>query len=169
MPMDQPIPPDPSWPRYSARPFPPYRYVPGRSPHPKQSPQGHAYGKPEEHPPAADPARFRESPTYLYAVDLYNHAYWWECHEAFEGLWLAAGRTPPPGQFLQGIIQIAAANLKRFMGKDEIARKLADEGLARMKAVSGVYMGVDVEVFARETREYFEGKRTMPALIRLGD
>ncbi len=34
--VHEPLPPDPSWPRYSTGAFPAYRYIPGRSPHPRR-------------------------------------------------------------------------------------------------------------------------------------
>ena len=52
---------------------------------------------------------------YLYAIDLYNYAYWWECHEVLEGLW-RAGQTTKQGNFFRALIQLAAANLKRSLG-----------------------------------------------------
>jgi hypothetical protein len=157
--------------------------VPGRSPHPRRDPKGHAYGTAEPKPPPVDAARWRESPIYLLGIDLYNHAYWWECHEALEALWHAVGHTTPTGQFLQGIIQVAAANLKRFVreteglpsvapGREsakEGARRLWTEGLARHAGLPGRYMGVDVAVFGRDVKDYFEGRRDTPALITLED
>ena len=38
---------------------------------------------------------------YLYAIDLYNYAYWWECHEVLEGLW-RAGQTTEARKFFPG-------------------------------------------------------------------
>src|SRR5262245_4231065 len=89
--MTEPDAPDPAWPRYSATPFPRYRFVPGRSPHPRRDPKGHAYGTAEPKPPPPDPAKWRDNDLYLHGIDLYNFAYWWECHEALEALWHAAG------------------------------------------------------------------------------
>jgi len=109
----QPEAPNSSWPRYSKTEFPPYRFVPGRSPHPRRDPTGHSFGVPEPKPPAPDPAKWKENDLYLHGIDLYNFAFWWECHEALEALWHAAGHTTPTGQFLQGVIQVSAANLKR--------------------------------------------------------
>ena len=40
-------PADPTWPRYSARPFPAYRYVPGLTPHPRRDASGHSFGAPQ--------------------------------------------------------------------------------------------------------------------------
>jgi predicted metal-dependent hydrolase len=80
----------------------------------------------------------------LYGIDLYNYAYWWECHEIFEGLWHAAGHNTEQGNFFQALIQFAAANLKRFLGNEQAAQKLARSGLARLQNLPQMYMGIDV-------------------------
>ena len=163
----QPAPPDASWPRYSSRPFPPYTHVPGTTPHPRRDPQGHSHGLPEPHLPPWAPADWRANAEYLYGIDCHNFARWWECHEALEALWHAAGRTTPPAQFLQGIIQVAAGNLQRFLGHDATGRGLAEKGLERMKGVPNLFMGVDIAAFDRDVRAYFDERRDSPALIRL--
>ena len=146
--------------------FPPYRFVPGKSPHPTTHPQGHSYGKHPGKPPAIPPERWAESESYHRGIDLHNFAYWWECHEELEALWNSVGRTTPQGQFLQCIIQVAAGNLKHFMGSPA-HRDLANEGLARLRGLPPQYMGVDVAAYERDVRDYHEGRRGTPALIRL--
>ncbi len=49
---------------------------------------------------------------YLYGIDWFNHGYYWEAHEAWEGLWNACGRRGPTGSFLKALIALAAAGLK---------------------------------------------------------
>ena len=93
-------------------PLPPYSFVPGRSPHPMSDPAGHMRGKPPERPPAPDPRRWQESRAYVRGVDLFNHGFYWEAHEAWEGLWHACGRTGPTADFLRGLIKLAAAGVK---------------------------------------------------------
>lgn len=168
-PITQPQPPDPARPRYSRRPFPPYRFVPGVLPHPRRNPQGHSYGSPEPAAQAVAPEAWRECEVYLYAIDLYNHAYWWECHEQFEALWHAVGHDTRQGQFLQGLVQIAAANLHRFMDTDneDAGQSLAEKGLERLAAFTGVYMGIDVDRFRCDTQAYFDATCPLPALITL--
>ena len=162
----EPAAPDPEWPRYSTRSFPPYRFVPGRSPHPSRDPRGHSYGRAEHSPPALPPDRWAESESYLFGIDLHNFAYWWECHEELEQLWNAVGHATPQGQFLQGIIQVSAANLKYFMGSAVHAR-LAEEGLARLHGLPDRFMGADVPAFVTAVRAWHGGHATRPALIRL--
>ncbi len=98
-------------------PFPPYTFVPGRSPHPIRDPEGHLFGKPPDAPPPLDPAHWGESQAYLRGVDLFNHGYYWEAHEVWEGLWHAAGRAGVTGDFLRGLIKLAAAGVKVRQGQ----------------------------------------------------
>ncbi|MGH7231449.1 MAG: DUF309 domain-containing protein [Nitrospiraceae bacterium] len=155
------------WPRYSSRPLPPYRFVKGTTPHPRRDPNGHSFGQPEPFTPAFSPEQWRQSEGYLYGVDLYNFAYWWESHEVFEGFWHAVGRRTEQGQFFQGLIQIAAANIKRVLGAHDAAANLTQRGLARLQTIPKHYMGLNVAAFAEDARAYFAGTRNRPALIRL--
>ncbi|MDZ4659834.1 MAG: DUF309 domain-containing protein [Bythopirellula sp.] len=100
-------------PRYSQRPFPPYSYVPGSgTPHPVSDPQGHMHGIFEATPEPLDPQSWRDSEAYVYGIDLFNHGYYWEAHEAWESLWHAAGHRGPMADFLKGLIKLAAAGVK---------------------------------------------------------
>lgn len=151
--VTEPQPPDPLWPRYSARPFPSYRFVPGNNQHPRRKPEGHSHGFGEPDPTPFAPEQWRESDDYCYGVDLYNYAYWWECHEVFEALWHVAGRQSEQGNFFQGLIQLAAANLKLFMGNHQAAQNLLHSGLVRLQRVPEFYMGLDVAGFTNDLRQ----------------
>ncbi|MBD3297963.1 MAG: DUF309 domain-containing protein [candidate division Zixibacteria bacterium] len=168
---NQPQPPTPDHIRYTTRPFPPYRFVPGHFPHPRRDPKGHSYDHPEPSPPPIDPHRWHESETYLYGIDLFNFAYWWECHEELESLWHAVGHNSEMGVFLQGIVQVAAANLRRFMEPDnpDAGVSLMQKGLEKLQDYSGVYLGVDVERFRRMTEDYFGNTTHTPPTITLID
>ncbi|MCF6180357.1 MAG: DUF309 domain-containing protein, partial [Geopsychrobacter sp.] len=93
--------------RYTERPFPAYRYLPFQPgmAHPRNDPGGHSYAEEEEYLPPFAIADWPDCVSYLYAVDLFNHGYWWEAHEAWEAVWLAAGQTSEGGRFVQGLIQ----------------------------------------------------------------
>lgn len=97
--------------------FPPYTFVPGRTPHPVRDPGGHLFGQTPELPPPLDPERWQDSRAYLHGIDLFNHGYYWEAHEVWEGLWRAAGRTGRTGDFLKGLIKLAAAGVKVRQGQ----------------------------------------------------
>ena len=163
----EPTPPDPALARSTRLAFPAYRYVPGRSAHPRRDPGGHSYGEPEPRVTALDPAEWATSSLYLYGVDLYNFAYWWEAHEAFEALWQGTDKGGPLGQTLQGLIQIAASNLKRFMEAESAAQKLGARGLARLAVAPSPWLGMNVREFEAEARGYLGGERSAPAVIRL--
>lgn len=97
------------------RAFPPYTYVPGQAPHPIRDPAGHMYGEAPD-PPQLLVEEWWNCKEYLWGIDLFNHGYYWEAHEAWEGLWHAAGRTGPIADFLKGLIKLAAAGVKTREG-----------------------------------------------------
>lgn len=96
--------------RYTARPFPAYTYIPGERPHPISSPEGHSYGEPAVDLDVRDTELLRAE--FAWGVDLFNHAYYWEAHEAWEGVWNAFGRKGNNADFLKGLIKLAAAGVK---------------------------------------------------------
>ncbi len=137
-----------STPRYSPRPLPPYRYLPGRGPHPLRDPAGHSHGIAEPELGRFEAECWDSCAPYLYGVDLFNHGYYWEAHEALEAVWVAAGRRSETGRFLQGLIQIAAARVKLAVGAPGAAKSLAALGVAKLREHSGVFLGIDVAAFA---------------------
>jgi hypothetical protein len=143
--------------RYTTRPFPPYRYIPGRAPHPIRDPQGYAHGELPPALPSFDAGRWADCDGYLYGIDLFNHGYWWEAHEALESCWVAAGRTTGTGRFLQGLIQIAVACLKHEQGFAGVARRLAREGLEKLSPGPVIHLGVDVARLGRDVRVHLDG------------
>lgn len=93
-------------------PFPRYAFVPGQHPHPVTDPRGHSFERRSSPHSRLDPHAPLKSPTYLFAIDLFNHGYYWEAHEAWEELWVAAGRQGEVADFLKGLIKLAAAGVK---------------------------------------------------------
>lgn len=143
------IPPD----RYvPARPLPPYAYVPGRTPHPVTDPAGHSFGVREATPAFVPADRWLENEEYRYGADLFNAGFFWEAHEAWEGVWKSArGREDVQALFVQGLIQVAAALLKRTMGVEGGAQSLAHDGLEQLlgvaEAAGSPFMGLDLDAF----------------------
>ncbi len=165
--MTEPALADPSWPRYSVRPFPSYRFVPGTNPHPRRDPGGHSYGKPEPTPSAFRHDEWHKSGEYLYGIDLYNFAFWWECHEVFEGLWHAVGHDTEQGNFFQALIQLTAANLKQFLGNHQAAGKLLTSGMIRLQKMPRAYMGIDVDGLTENLQRHVADSDFRAPLIRL--
>ena len=149
----EPSPANPDWPRYSSRPFPAYRFVPGHNPHPRRHPQGHSFGCPEPNPRPCRPDEWSQSEDYRVGIDLYNFAYWWECHEVFEGFWHAVGRKTKQGLFFQALIQLAAANLKHFTKNETAASRLLAKSLRLFAGLPDRYMGIDIAVLRPRLEE----------------
>jgi predicted metal-dependent hydrolase len=132
-----------------ARPLPPYSYVTGLSAHPTSDPRGHSFGHAEPSAEPLDPSSWPTNANYLYAIDLFNHGYYWEAHEAWESLWHAAGRTGPTANFLKGLIKLAAAGVKAREGRAagvrqhaERARELFQDVAASPLAGDGLVYGL---------------------------
>jgi predicted metal-dependent hydrolase len=104
---------------------------------------------------------------YLYGIDLYNYAYWWESHEIFEGLWHAVGHHTEQGNFFQALIQFAAANLKRFTGNHRAAGNLVTNGIVRLQKIPTRYMGIDVARLTQDFRQPIVDSDFRAPLIRL--
>ena len=153
-PRPSPVPP----PRYGSAPLPVRRYVPGSgASHPghraKTAGAGALGGErllPSE--------QWAEQTSYIDGVDLFNHAFWWEAHDAWEGLWARAQGTQR--LFLQGLIQLAAALLKHHMRSAAGSVRLVRDARTKL-----------VEVCQRE--RLARGKRCMgvdvPALLQAID
>ena len=127
-------------------PFPPYAFVPGKSPHPTRSPKGHSYGKLPAPCPALDPSRWQDCSLYLRGIDLFNHGYYWEAHEAWESLWQAAGRRGVVADLLKGLIALAAAGVKAREGRAAGVRQHAQRAQSIFSGIStqGSIMGLDL-------------------------
>ncbi len=156
-----------NFPRYSDRSFPAYRFVPGKGPHPTRDPEGHSFGVKEKELEIFDPDSWASCSQYLYGVDLFNHDYWWEAHEAWEAVWRAAGRRSITGLFTQGLIQISVARLKLHQGFGDAAKRLARDGLAKISLVEGNYLGINVADFRAEVQSHFFHIPPSPLFIRL--
>ncbi|QDU76142.1 hypothetical protein Pan97_31870 [Bremerella volcania] len=78
-----------------ALPFPPYAYVPGLFSRPEAAFEGNT---PEQ--------------SFRYGVDLFNHGFYWEAHEAWESAWIAHGRAGEQADLLKGLIHLAACGVK---------------------------------------------------------
>ena len=140
-------------PRYSARELPPYSYVPGQFPHPIRDPAGHSYAHLPESVTAIDDSNWQTNAAWLWAIDLFNHGFYWEAHEAWESLWHKAGRRGPTANFLKGLIKLAAAGVKHREGRPEGVRRHAARASellspSRRQVVFGV--GVDPLLTAAE-------------------
>lgn len=132
-----------------------------------RDPEGHSYNQAPEKLAAFELEQWHTCETYLYGIDLFNHGYWWEAHEALEAVWVAAGRQTETGLFIQGLIQIAVAHLKRYQRFHDVALRLSQDGLEKMRRIHGVYLGIDTQRLREDVTHYFAGKVNNPVSIEL--
>lgn len=92
--------------RYSDRPLPEERYVPGRGLRPDGGPGEDAF---------------------RHGVDLFNNGYWWEAHEAWEAVWMGLAPNSAERHGLQAMIQTANCCLKIRMGQGRAARAIRED------------------------------------------
>ena len=73
---------------------------------------------------------------------LFNSGDWYACHDGFEALWHETAGPMRP--VLQGILQIAVAELHLERGNCRGATILMGEGLGRLKACPSNALGIDL-------------------------
>ena len=115
------------------RSFPRYAYLPGRMPHPVRDPAGHSY-RVEMEPvlPTLD------SDEFAWGADLFNHGYYWEAHEAWEGIWHVAERGTALRTLLKGLILLSAAGVKTREGKRAPALRHAGRAAGLFRQLSKI-------------------------------
>ena len=92
---------------------------------------------------------------FLEGIHDFNARKFWEAHEAWETIWLVAESDVE--QFLQGLIQVAAAYHHIQRGTYRGAIRLIDAGLKRLEPFPARYCGIDrtvVEDAARGHRAW---------------
>jgi hypothetical protein len=152
--------------RFSEFPLPETRYQPGRT---ARSVRDRSRVWLEDLP-APDPLgenTWKQCRHYLYAVDLFNFGYWWEAHEVLEGLWVAQGRKGDIALFLQGLIQVSAALLKKSVAVPGGARRLSVKGFQKIAEKQGVFFGVAIQPFLEASEDYIAGRSSAVPVIDL--
>ena len=144
--------------------------MPGQTPHPTRTPEGHSYVEGSPAGPAlpdlnnSDPLACEQ---FLFGIDLFNDHFWWECHEAMEGLWHVAGRGSPAGHTLQAVIQCAAAHLKVLQGNFQGAHLLFAHAEQHVAWAEGGDLGLDLIGMLAETGAYITGDTDASAILLL--
>lgn len=95
-------------------PFPRYGYVPGLFPRTSTS---EGSGFEVESLPRPNIDDWLHCDLFRFGIDLFNHGYYWEAHEAWEQVWHALGRTGGEADFVKGLIKLAAAGVKAREGR----------------------------------------------------
>lgn len=154
-----------SRPRYTTQPLPPYSYVPGYNPHPVSDPKGHMHGHTHETPSPLVPSNWNLCKEYLHGIDLFNHGFYWEAHEAWESLWHVAGRKGIVADFLKGLIKYAAMGVKVREGNPSGVQRHAKRANQLLSTVlheqkeGQIFCGLELIVLIETTKEYFSAPK----------
>jgi hypothetical protein len=115
--------------------LPPYAYLPGKNPHPVRDPAGHSY---HVEPIPVSVEGSLGSDAFLWGLDLFNHGYYWEAHEAWEGLWRVADRDGPLRMLFKGLILLSAAGVKIREHKNAAAARHTMRAAAMLRLLMKV-------------------------------
>ena len=140
-------------------PLPAVRYIPGRSPHPRTLP-------PEPIPELPAASTWWDDARFLRGLDLFDAQYYWEAHEVWESLWLDLPRAEAPARLIQGLIQGAAAVVKRLQGDRTASASLTRAALARLDeaavAADGQPGGLDLPALRAAMVRFGAGEPVWP-------
>lgn len=148
MSLNAPSPFDPDFPRYRPEePFPEYRHVPGVNLE-IQGRFGHSEDPIIDLP---DPGSWRDNTDYLFGVDLFNYAYWYEAHAIWNPLWHRASGNYR--LFINGLALVSDALLHHHQRNLRELRDLMSEGTGKLTAVlnaeGDLYMGLNLHQLMR--------------------
>ena len=143
-----PTPFDPDFPRYMPdETFPEYRHVPGTN-REIQGRFGHSEDAILDLP---TPSGWRDNTDYLFGIDLFNYAYWYEAHAIWNPLWHRA--TGNYRLFINGLALVADAMLLHHQRDLRGLRDQMSLGTGNLTAVlnaeGDVYMGLNLHLLMR--------------------
>ncbi|MGH9841006.1 MAG: DUF309 domain-containing protein [Blastocatellia bacterium] len=92
-------------------------------------------------------------PEYLRGIELFNDGRYFECHEAWETIWLRA--TGVEREFLHAMIQIAAALLHHERGNGKGAASVYQRAKRRLQSLPPVTMNLDTPAFVKRLEAFF--------------
>ena len=81
----------------------------------------------------------RESTAYLYAIDLFNHGFYWESHVWWEALWHHTGRKGISSDFLKALIKLAAAGVKFKVGQTKAAKGHCTRAVELLQSIQKIH------------------------------
>ena len=102
---------------------------------------------------------------FLEGVAHFNAREFWEAHESWETIWLVAETDVE--QFLQGMIQLAAAFHHVKRGTHRGAVRLFEASLRRLSAFPPNFSGIDRSAAEEAARRWNPSCTTYPELVLL--
>ncbi len=99
------------------------------------------------------------------AVDLFDAAQYWDCHEVLEPLWLQSSGDAKA--FYGGIILLAAALHKaRVMGSQRGGRRNYAKALRHLAILPDTYHGIDVRELEAVVHSAMRNEAFQPKLLQ---
>jgi hypothetical protein len=106
-------------------------------------------------------------PRLAEAVTLFNSGEWYACHDGFEALWHETAGPMRP--VLQGILQLAVAQLHLQRGNQRGALELTGEGLGRLARCPDGALGLDLIALRECARQWLLWLQHQAASASNGD
>lgn len=125
--------------RYTDFQLPTVAYVPGKTLRPTEEPLEKEGVQPQ---PLSNKEPF-ENEFFLYGIDLFNHHFFWEAHEAWETIWHLED-DPILRNLIQGLIQVSGGYVKIFQKNDTGARTLWGKAEKRLSSELLDETGIDL-------------------------
>ncbi len=100
---------------------------------------------------------WRSNTMYLFGVDLFNAAFYWETHEVFEGLWRLEEKGSPTYNGLKGLIQLATSTLKHDRDEPKGRDLLLIGGSRYLRDSDMDQYGVNIEFLISAIEAYQSG------------
>jgi len=125
----------------------------------------HAYipGKTARHPedafddlrntarPGMTVSQLSQSAAFQAGLAFIAQGYFWEAHEVLEPVWMACPQNSQERALVQGLIQLANAELKAVMGRPNATRRLCDVAFTHLNNVTAEkVMGLDVTAIQQQ-------------------
>jgi uncharacterized protein len=134
----------------SSLPLPAHAHIPGRGTQPDWPPLEHARSLA---PTETSASNWQHNQTYIYGFAVMRAGFYWEAHEVWEPVWLAAAPNSRERILLRALIQTANAHLKTGMNRPAAAARLFAEVRDELVNFSGSedpFMGVDLRRFSSD-------------------
>ncbi len=118
------------------------REAPDPTPHRRPLPAQPLSSEPDSGGPDQGDGGLEADPRLADAIALFNQGEWYACHDRLEDLWHQC--QGPDRQALQGLLQVAVAQLHLDRGNQRGATMLLGEGLGRLKPYGRCALGLDL-------------------------